>query len=129
MLGVGSRLTGSGRAKSEIEPCPAGGAVAYSDAGAVRSNDFHDDRQAKPGALTSCTLAAPETVEDARAVVQRYTRPTVQDAQCALAADLAYHFRPGPGLRQRVFDQVAQRICDGLEIPGNSDWVLGPGQS
>src|SRR6266481_5972439 len=82
MLGVGSRLTGSGRAKSEIEPCPAWGAVAYSDASAVRSNDFHDDRQPKPGALASRTLAAPETVEDARAVVLRYTRPTIQDAQC-----------------------------------------------
>src|SRR6266446_3401489 len=76
------RLTGSGRAEPEIKPRPAWGAVAYSDAGAVRSNDFHDDRQPKPGALASRTLAAPETVEDARAVVLRYTRPTIQDAQC-----------------------------------------------
>ncbi len=126
--GAGPWLERSGRTEPEIEPYPAWGAVAYSDASAVRSNDFHDDRQAKPGALTSHALAAPETVEDARAVVQRYTRPTVQDAQCALAADLDYHFSLGPGMRQRVFDQVAQRICDGLGIPGNSDWALGPGQ-
>ena len=78
------RLTGSGRAEPEIKPRPAWGAVAYSDAGAVRSNDFHDDRQPKPGAVSSRTLAAPETVEDARAVVQRYTRPAIQDAQCIL---------------------------------------------
>src|SRR5215472_2858223 len=120
--------TGSGSAKPEIEPCPAWGVIAHGDAGAVRSNDFHDDRQAKSGSLTSRALAAPEPIEDARPVSQGYARPTVRDAQCTLAADLDDHFGPGSRMRQRVFDQVAQRICDGVGIPGNSYWVLGAGQ-
>src|SRR5205085_4061759 len=93
--------------EAQLKPSSARGPIGYSNATAVRANDFHDDRQAQPRSLTSRALAAPETVEDARPVVYGYAWPTVENAYRTLAADLDDHFGPGPRMRQRVFDHVA----------------------
>ena len=47
---------GSSGPEADIKAGSAG-AVADSNAAAVRANDFHDDRQAKPGSLASRALA------------------------------------------------------------------------
>jgi hypothetical protein len=60
---------GSSGPEADIKAGSAWGAVADRYVPAVRANDFHDDRQAKPSSLASRALAAPEAVEDARPFV------------------------------------------------------------
>src|SRR5712671_4970371 len=55
--------------KPHIKAGSARGTIDDGYAAAVRTNDFHDDRQAEPGSVASRALAAPKTVEDARPVV------------------------------------------------------------
>ena len=42
---------------------------------AMRSNDFHDDCQAKSSTLTSRALKAPKPVEDVWSIYQTYAGP------------------------------------------------------
>src|ERR1700730_2287821 len=65
---------GSGGPKPQIEPCPAWGAVAHGDAGAVHPDDLHDDRQPQSGSVGSHSLPAPEPIKDARPVTDGYAR-------------------------------------------------------
>jgi hypothetical protein len=103
--------------------------VVNGDAGTVRPDDFHHDCQAKPGAsAASGALPAPETVEDARAVLDGYAGPAIRDPQRAVGADLDNYLGSGRRMRQRIFDQVAQGISNRSGVSGDRDFVLCAGQ-
>jgi len=78
----------------------------------MRPDDFHNDRQSEPGAVGSGTLSAPESVENAGSVFNRNTRPTVEDTEHAIPADLDDHLSFECGMRERVLDQVTQSVLD-----------------
>ena len=91
----------------------------------MHPHDFQDDRQSQPGSISSRAFAAPETIEDARPVIHRDAWPAVQNTQRTLLIDLDDHLAPGCGMRERVFDQVAQRIRNRCGVTHDDDRVVG----
>src|SRR6516165_735896 len=119
---------GSGGPKADIEAHPAGSAIAHGDAGAVRPDDLHDDRQSEPCPLGSHPLTAPETIEDALSVLHWYARSAVRDTYRAVAKDFDDHLTSGNRMRERVFDQIAKRVPNRGSVTGDRDRVLGADQ-
>src|SRR5262252_3237304 len=106
----------SGGSESKVEPRPARRAVTYCDAGAMRPSYLHNNRQAQTGTVGANASAAPEALEDALPILCRDTRTTVLHADRALWVDLDDHLRSCRRMHERVFDQIAQRICDRRSI-------------
>src|SRR6516162_4950339 len=77
----GSSSTVSGGSEAKFEASPSRNAVAHGNAGAMRSDDLHDDRQSEPRALGSDPSTTPETIEDAWLVLDWYARSAVQNAE------------------------------------------------
>ena len=111
-----------------IETRTARDTVAYRYAGAVCPNDLHDDRQAQTGTVGANALAAPETLEDALPVFGWDARTAVLHADRALRVNLDDHLRSRRRMHERVFDQIAQRICDRRIISNHDGRVIGAGE-
>src|SRR5256885_16085095 len=68
------------RWKDKREDRPAPRVVIDGDASPMGLHDLTDDRQAQAGAITLCLrLTAPKAIEDAPAIVHRYSRPAIGD--------------------------------------------------
>ena len=87
-------------------------AIAHRDAGAVRSDDFHDNRQSQPSTVGSGTLSAPEAIENAGPVLNRNTGPAIEDTERSIPPDLDDHLGFRRSVRKSVLDQVPQRVLD-----------------
>src|SRR5271169_4806379 len=109
----------SGGSEAKFETRPAGSVVAHGNAGAMCPDDLHDDRQSEPRALGSDPSTTPETIENARSVLDRDARSTVQNSQRAIPADINDHLSPNRRMRQRIFDEIAQRVANRGSITGN----------
>src|SRR5205814_7731366 len=98
------------------------------DAGAVRSRDLQDNRQSQSRAVGSNALPTPEPIKDARPVSDRYARPTVQNTKGTLLTDIDNHFRRRRRMRERILDEIAQRIPNRVSVTDDDDWMIGAGQ-
>src|SRR5262249_15165530 len=114
--------------KSELETGTVRGAVVNARAGAVRTCDLHHDGETKPGAAAGGTLAAPEALENPRPVIDRHTGTAIADTDSASGIDLDQDLGSGRGIRQRVLNEIAQRIFDCGSITVHHHRIVGAGE-
>jgi hypothetical protein len=74
-------------------------------------HDFGHDGEAQSGALARGDLAPPEPVENALALVDGDTGTAVGDSDSSLRVDLDHDLAARGRVRDRVLDQVADRLA------------------
>ena len=94
----------------------------------MRPDDFHNDRQTQAGSVGTNPLAAPEALEDMPPILRRDARTAVLDADRTFRADLDDHFGPRCRVRERILNEIAQRIGYCGSIAGDQDRMIGAGQ-
>jgi hypothetical protein len=73
-------------------------------------------------------FAAPETLEDALPILCWDARTAVLHANRPRRIDVDDHLCSRRRMREHVFDQIAQRICDRRSISNDNDRVIGAGE-
>src|SRR5262249_25575811 len=96
----------SGSSEPEIKACSARVAVAYRYAGAMRSDNLHNDRQAQPGSAGATPLATPEPLKDVRSILRRDARAAILDTDRPFRADLDGHFGSLSRVRERILNEI-----------------------
>src|SRR5215469_7422629 len=125
---MGGNGVSSSSPEPKIEARPARDTVAYRYAGAVRPDDLHNNRQAQSGSAGTHPFAAPEALENVWSILHRDARPAVLDADRPFGSDIDDHFSTWDRMRERVFDQIAQRIGNCGGVASDQDRVIGAGQ-
>src|SRR5450631_2177185 len=98
----------------------------HPDAAAMRFHDLRDDGETQPGAVRGRRVAAPEALEDPRAIFLRYARPAVADVDAAAGARADRDFGARRRVDDRILDQVADRVVDGIGVAADNDRSVGP---
>ena len=111
-------MTALGGPEAQIEPHAAWDTVAYRNAGAMRPDDLHHDRQTQSGSVSTHPLAAPEALEDVRPILCRNARTAVLDADRPLWADLDDDFALWRRMRKGILNEIAQCIGNCSALPG-----------
>src|SRR5882672_6716177 len=106
-----------GRREYQREGCATARRLADMNAAFVRLHDFVDHGEAQAGPLSLTRLTAPETLEDALAILGWNTGAMIGDAYCALAIDTYNHLAAAGRVVDGVLDQVPNRILKRVRVP------------
>jgi hypothetical protein len=116
------------RPEAKIEPHAAGDAVGHRNAGPMRSDDLHNDRQAQTGTIGANFLAAPKAFEDALTILGWDTRTAVLHTDRPLGADFDNDFALGRRMRKRILNEIAQCIGYCGSVASDQNRMIGAGE-
>ena len=94
----------------------------------MRPDDLHNDRQAQSGSVGPHPLAAPEALEDVRLILRRDAWTAVLDADRPLWADLDNDLALRRCMRERIFNEIAQRIGNCARVANDQNRMIGASQ-
>src|SRR6266436_10175657 len=91
------------------------------DVAAMRFHDLRDDGEPQPGAVCGRRPAPPEALEDPLAVFAGHARSVVADVDAAVGARADRDFGVWWRVDDRILDQVADRVVDGIGVAADDD--------
>ena len=121
----GRRSRSRCRPEDEREDRAAVRSGLHPDAAAMGFHDLRDDGEAQPGAVRGRRPAAPEALENPRAVFLGHARPVVADVDAAAGARADRDFAARRCVDDRILDQVADRVVDGIGVAADNDGSIG----